>query len=274
MNPHRTRSSSLLVTLAAAALLAGCASTKSDKPSFPSRYESPKEAKRPEPTPDLERIALLNLQLASAYYANGQFETAYGVIARAHAAEPQNAQVLTLRALIEAELRDDVQAQQSFQKALNLAPQDPDIRHNWGVYLCKKGQVAESIEQFKLALAVPTYQRQPNTLSAMGDCLARMGRDSEALQNYSAALRMNPYTAQAMLGMAELHHRRGEFRQAQAQLTEYTKIVAPSPNTLWLQIRVAKKLGNEADVQTYGADMRRLFPTSPLSKLLDAKQFD
>lgn len=264
----------LVATALSACSTAPTAQTSQATQKFPDRYESPKQAPQKEATLDLERIAEINLQLAGSYYAAGQFQTAYSVVTLAHQAQPDNAHALTLMALIEGELRDDVKARQHFEQALKLAPEDADVRHNWGVYLCRKGQPAASIEQFKLALQVPTYNKQSNTLSAAGDCLARMGRDEEAQQYYTGALRFDPDSVPALFGLSELKYRRGEFAQAQQHLSDLSRVVMPTPASLWLQIRVANRMGKDADVQTYGSDLRRLFPTSPFVKLLNTRQFD
>lgn len=279
-HPAHSRFSRLLragsVAILVATGLSACSTaSQNQKQTFPQRYESPRQAAPKELQPDLVRIAEVNLQLASSYYAAGQYQTAYNVINLAHQAQPENPHVLTVMALIEGEMRDDIKARQNFDRALSLAPNDPDIRHNWGVYLCRKGQPAASIEQFQRALQVPTYNRPANTMSAAGDCLARMGRDDEAQQYYTGALRFDALSAQALLGLAELKYRRGEFSQAQSSLDELNKILSEStPESLWLQIRVANRLNMAADVRTYGSDLRRLFPRHPFIKLLDNKQFD
>ena len=45
--------------------------------------------------------------------------------------------------------------------ALSLAPQDSEIRHNWGWYLCNTGKPKEAIVEFDIALRNPLFPRVP-----------------------------------------------------------------------------------------------------------------
>lgn len=226
---------------------------------------------------DLIEVGNLNLKLASAYYAAGQYKTASESSEIAVEALPASVGALGLAALVQVELGNRTRAQNYFNRAFKLAPQDADLNHNYGVYLCRadnKKDPALAMDHFKAALAVEGYASAASTLSAGGDCLARLGRDDEALQYHTGALRFEPSNRFSLLGMADLQFRRGAIQQALDYANRYSRVAAVTPQVLWLQLRIARKLGMTADEKIYAADIRRTFPESNETRLLAEGRFE
>ena len=59
--------------------------------------------------------------------------------------DPANARAYNIYGLVYSTLGQNEKAEQSFQRALALAPSDSEIRHNWGWYLCTHDRARESI---------------------------------------------------------------------------------------------------------------------------------
>ena len=69
-------------------------------------------------------------------------------------ASPDLPQGLNLRGLIYARLGEERLAEESFKRALQVAPNDGDAMHNYGFYLCERRRFDEANELFKVQLRV------------------------------------------------------------------------------------------------------------------------
>ena len=101
----------------AAALLAGCES-KPLKPELPQQQpQAMPQIRQEEATPRYK--AELRTELAEAIKFAPPFP-----------------QIYTVYGLVYTELGDERKAEEYFRRGLDLAPNDSEIRHNWGWYLC------------------------------------------------------------------------------------------------------------------------------------------
>lgn len=267
-----------LVTVASVLLSAGCANRSEPNAAakIGARYEAPVTKTKAREI-DLVEVGRLNLKLASAYYAAGQYQTANESAAIAVEALPGDAAALGMSALIQIELRNSKKAQDYFDRAFKIAPKDADLNHNYALYLCRsdgKSDPALAMSYFKAALAVDGYAKPASSLSAGGDCLVKLGRDAEAIEYYTGALRFEPMNHFALLGLAELQLRRGSTREALELTGRHARVAGASPESLWLQTRIARQLGMTQDEKGYAADLRRTFPGARQTLLLEEGKFN
>ena len=127
-----------------AVLLVGCAS------STPQTVAKDLQSGAPE-------RAALRLQLASAYCAQGQLDVALAEAAQAVQLAPDDAQAYGMRALVLAAQRQTLPAEKDFLYALRLAPHNPELSNNYGLFLCQTGRAAQSLAYFDAALADAAY---------------------------------------------------------------------------------------------------------------------
>jgi type IV pilus assembly protein PilF len=107
----------LLVTL-----LAACAGTGGNPPADDLRNSTDQS--------DLQRRAQIRLQLAVGYYGQGQLATALDEIKQALQIDPNFADAHGVRALIHMDMGDTQLAEESFKRAMKLAPGNPDFANN------------------------------------------------------------------------------------------------------------------------------------------------
>lgn len=229
-----------------------------------------------EPAP--HRRARLRLELASAYYQQGQDAVALDEVKRSLAAQPGYAPAWNLRGLLYMRLAQWSLAEDSFKRALELAPQDPDAAHNYGWMLCQHPQAvarqAQSQALMHRALAQPAYAQPVRTWTALAWCQQRAGRLAEAEASLVQAQALAPDDARLSLLRAQLHHARGQWVQADAQLARLHARQPPSAESLWLAIRVARKLDNQSLVTQLAAQLRQDFGRSPQAAAYDKGLFD
>ena len=89
------------------------------------------------------------------------------------------AEAYNLRGLIAMRLGDMRLAEESFQRALQLRPREPDTSHNMGWLMCSQGRYVEANGYFEQALASPIYTHKPKTHMAQGLCEMKAGKLAE-----------------------------------------------------------------------------------------------
>ena len=79
---------------------------------------------------ELERRAELRMQLASAYYGEGQYATALSELDQALQTGERRADVRGLRGLVLMQLGNSEGASKNLQQALQIEPDNPDLLNN------------------------------------------------------------------------------------------------------------------------------------------------
>ncbi len=99
-----------------------------------------------------QRRARIRLELATAYFQQGQTHVALDEIKQAIAIDPTYADAYNLRGLVYLRLNDLPLASDSFDRALALNPRDADAAHNYAWLLCQQAQYAASEKLFACQL--------------------------------------------------------------------------------------------------------------------------
>jgi type IV pilus assembly protein PilF len=159
-------------------------------------------------------------------------------------------------------LGDVTRARESFDRALSLAPRDPDILHNRGWLLCQQGEHARAVQAFAQSLADPLYTQRARTLLAQGVCQLHAG-DAEAAQaSLSRALALDPTHPLTRYHLAQALLRRGDLSGARAQTQSLNDSVFANAQTLWLGIRVERRSRNPEAVARLAQRLEREHPQS------------
>ena len=242
-------------------LLAGCAAPQSAGPTLDSGAIVGASS---EP----RNRARIHTELAALYYQRGSMNVALEELRAAAAADPTFATTHGMFGLVYMELRENQLAQQSFERALGYAPDDPDINHNYGWFLCQTGREGEAMAYFSRALRNPLYATPARTYSAAGSCALRRGSLKEADDLLQKALAMDPNQPAALLQLAEVRVRQGSFDEARKLVARHGKIVEPTAESLWLALRIERRLGQRTAELSYGNQLRRRFPASKEAQAL------
>jgi type IV pilus assembly protein PilF len=168
------------------------------------------------------------------------------------------------------DLNDRARAEESFQRALRLAPSDSDLNNNYGWYLCQTGRPQQAIERFLLALRNPLYATPSRPLHNAGICSLRMGDEKAAEDYFRRAFQVDPGNPVAMFQLAELNLKRGDYVRARFYSQRLMGTFDPSAEVLWQAIRIEHRAGNADARESLAAQLRRRFPTSREATLLAA----
>jgi type IV pilus assembly protein PilF len=207
---------------------------------------------------DARTRAKAHTDLGAAYYELGNLAVALEEVRIALAADPTYPSAYNMEGLINMELKDNPAAEASFKRALTLSPQDPDINHNYGIYLCQTGRDEMGITYFMNAVRNPLYATPSKSWTAAGRCvMARNPKD--AAEYLDRALRLDPNNLNALLPYADLQYRRGNLSEARALVARYHRAIEPNAESLWLALRIEHKLGDRLAENTFATQLRRRF---------------
>jgi type IV pilus assembly protein PilF len=218
--------------------------------------------------------ARVHTDLAAAYFQRGNMGVALEELRIATTADARYAPAHSLYGLVYMELRENKLAEQSFERALSIAPNDADINHNYGVFLCQTQREPDSIKYFNQALRNPLYARPSRSYSAAGVCSMRTGNPKDAEQYFERALRLDPDETASLLNLSQIRYKQGKMDEARRLVSRYNKLADPSPESLWLALRIERKSGERVAEQSYANQLRRRFPGSAEYQSLQRGKFD
>jgi type IV pilus assembly protein PilF len=239
-------------------LIAGCASNApSDNVPVPDTDTIVGQPSSP------ENRAKIHTSLAAAYYQIGNMAVALQDARTAIAADPTYAPAHSMLGLIYMALHEDQLAEESFKRALSYSPGDPDINQNYGWFLCQTGREAQSIPYFRRAVRDPLYRTPAKTYASAGVCEMRRGNLKEAGLDFQRALTLQPNQPEALLELGELRYKQGDYLEARKLVRRFNEVIGPTASSLWLALRVERKLGQSVAVSSYADQLERSFPSSP-----------
>ncbi len=215
------------------------------------------------PTSDIQQRAKVHTELASLYLQRGNIAVALDEARVALSADSSYAPAHNLMGLAYMQLRENAAAEKSFEKALSLVPNDPEINNSFGWFLCQTGREQRSLAYFNVAIKSPLYTTPAMANTNAGICSLRLKDDKAAEDYFIRALRLDGSDLKAIFFLADISYRQGRLGAAQLHLAELHKHADPSSESLWLAVRIERKLGNKEAEARYAAQLQNKFPGSP-----------
>ena len=88
---------------------------------------------------DPRNRAKLHTELASLYYSSANYGVALEELRAAHSADSSYAPAHGMYGLVYMQLKENGRAEEAFERALRLSPNDADINHNYGWFCARPG---------------------------------------------------------------------------------------------------------------------------------------
>ncbi len=218
--------------------------------------------------------ARIRLELAVGYYNNGQTNIALDELKQSIAADPSLFEAHNLRGLIYLRLNDMGLAEESFKRALQINPQAGTVQHNYGWLLCQQGRMAESYKQFSNAIADPTYTDRAKSWMALGVCQAKAGQRVEAESSLIRSYELDAASPVTGYNLALLLFQRAEYSRAQFYVRRINNGDYANAESLWLGIKIERRLDNREAVSQLSGQLKKRFPQSREVTLLERGAFD
>ncbi|PWC22733.1 type IV pilus biogenesis/stability protein PilW [Brenneria roseae subsp. roseae] len=207
-------------------------------------------------------VAQTRLQLGLEYLARNNLDAARQNLEKALDVAPRDYRTQLGMALYEQRIGENQSAEQRYQRALTLAPENGSVMNNYGAFLCSLGQYVAAQRQFSAAAQLPDYSQVADALENAGYCFFKAGQNDDARSLLSRALKYDPAKGVMLLAEADNQFSDGKYEQAKLLLEIYQHILPASAESLWLQIRFAALAGHDGDIERYGKSLTRSFPQS------------
>lgn len=217
---------------------------------------------------DNEAAASYNLQLGIDYFRQGNLSQAKEKLDRSLQQNPKNAQAYVASGMLYDRLGEPRKADQYFSKALDLDPKNGDVRNSYAVFLCRKGDYAKGEQMAIQAATNPLYTTPEAAYLNAGNCAMDAGNAVNAEKHFRNALALRPNFAMALMQMAQLEFKAGNYLPSRAFLERFQQAAKPTSESLWLLVRVEYALGNKGLSADYARRLKQDFPTSAETKFL------
>jgi type IV pilus assembly protein PilF len=252
----------MLLMTAASLFLGACASTGSSGEA--GSVNSANTSVVPEAPDESEerRRARIRLELATGYYQQRNYNVALDELRQSLLADPNYASAYGLLGLIYMDLNEKDKALGSFQKGLQLLPNDSELNNNYGWYLCRNGRERESIDFFIKATRNPLYTTPARPLHNAGICALKGGDEVAAEKYFLQSYQADPRNPVALFQLADLYLKRNDLERARTYSKRLLTLYEPNAETLWLSLKVERKLGNRDGEASLGSQLRRKYPQS------------
>lgn len=252
--------------LSAALVLGGCAANGGSGGSseIQTAFDETEERRR----------ARIRMELAVGYFEQGQTTVALDELKHVIAADPTFSDAYNLRGLIYMRLNDVRQAEDSFKRAISLNARDGNSVHNLGWLYCQQRRFDEADKAFEQAITNPQYGDRAKTLMTQGLCLNRAGKRVEAEKSLARAYELDAGNPIIGYNLASLLYDRGELQRSQFLVRRLNNSQLANAETLWLGIKVERKLGDRVAMAQLSDQLKRRFPQSREVGRLDRGAFD
>ncbi len=227
--------------------------------------------------PSQEDALQARVELARSYIGEGNWDDAKRNLRMAQQIDPDSPEVAEAFALVYERTGEYELAEESFKRSLALQKQYSRARNNYAAFLYSRGVYAqrrgrndearermeEAEKQLLIVVKDTLYDSRARAFINLGLVQVQLGKDEEAREAFNRALAMDRGNSFALLELAHIEYRAGNFSQADRYLENYRRFRRQqSPRALWLGIRVARELEDRDAEASYTLALRNLYPES------------
>lgn len=224
--------------------------------------ETTVDGKRVSASPDLESAAKTRMSLGIEYLKQGNSQQAKFNLEKALEYDPTNPEIHRTLAYYYEVVKEPVQAEQAYRKALSYDRSNADTMNNYGTFLCRQEKYKEAEKQFLNAVKQKTYVRVDDTYENAGLCAHKAGELEKAKQYFNSALSHNPQKPISLVEMAAIAVEQQNYDEARAYLLRYQQASSDTAHSLWTWISLESAQNRETAVKSFGRRLVKKFPNS------------
>ncbi|WP_374088685.1 type IV pilus biogenesis/stability protein PilW [Methylomicrobium lacus] len=218
------------------------------------------------PDRDAKQVSETYYQLGVRYLDLNKLEEAKENLSRAIDEDSDNAQAHNALAFLYEKLRQDDEAEDQYEIALSIKPDDFGTQNNLGRFWCEHGNPEKGLELLAKAGDNPLNERQWLALTNAGRCELILGHADRAETAFRKALDLNKTYAPALAEMQKVSYQKGDLWPAKAFLARYLSVAGHTPETLFIGYHTERALGNQAAAEEYRTLLGDIFPNSSEAK--------
>jgi type IV pilus assembly protein PilF len=216
-----------------------------------------------------DEMAATRISLGLGYLRMGNMAQAKANLEKARIFSPNMVQVYTSFAHYYAEVGEHELTIASYEKAISINEEDPDTLNNYGVYLCRNGQLDEAEKQFLKAIAVPSYTLVSESYENLASCFLQNDEFEKAESYLAKALMHSPNSSSVLLALVRIEYAMGNYKKSKRYGQKFEKVTRRfTPESLALNYKVNMKLRQYKIAKNYGTMLVNMYPQS-----WEAKQY-
>ncbi|MDY7117731.1 type IV pilus biogenesis/stability protein PilW [Halomonas sp. SSL-5] len=190
-------------------------------------------------------------QLGVAYLERNNLRRAMGALDRALEIAPDDPEALQAMAMVYQRQGEDALADETFRRALAANADFTRARNNYAAFLYARGHVREACEQLERASTDAQYPSRAQLFANLGQCHRELGEVQEARRNLQRAQEIDPRAPRSYFTLAELEYADNNLAQARAQVEAFMRLAGPRPEALRLATDIARAQGDSATATFY-----------------------
>ncbi|MBC7363348.1 MAG: tetratricopeptide repeat protein [Candidatus Aminicenantes bacterium] len=152
------------------------------------------------------------VMLAQLSVEKRQYQKALEYLEEAYKINPDDLEILNLRAICLRRMGEFGQAVELYQKILKKTPDKPQVLYNLGIALSKMNRLVEAEQAYLKAIKLKPYFAEAH--NNLGEVYLKMDRLSEAEAEFLRAVELNEKYALAISNLAEVNFRKKNWQLA------------------------------------------------------------
>lgn len=214
------------------------------------------------PDRDQKQVSNTYYQLGVRYLDMNKIEEAKENLTRSLDEDSDNAQARNALAVLYEKLRQYDEAEDQYETALAIKPDDSGTQNNLGRFWCEHDQPEKGLVLLVKAGDNPLNERPWLALTNAGRCELTLGHQDRAETAFRKALEFNKDYAPALAAMQKISYQKGDLWPAKAFLSRYLSVAGHTPETLFIGYYTERALGNRAPAEAYRTLLLDKFPNS------------
>lgn len=163
-------------------------------------------------------------------------------------------------------------ADKAYQRALKIAPNDPNTLNNYGVFLCGIGKYDRAAEELLKAIAVPSYIRVAESYENLALCAIEFDDFENAEKYLKSALNHSSQRPSSMISLAGLYYAKSDLHKAEEVIEKYESTGRVTPRALMLSYLIQQRMGHIEKAETTAAIILQTYPGSVEAKAISSEQ--
>lgn len=204
---------------------------------------------------NLERALELNVAMGLEYMEQGNLPRAQSKLDRALEIAPDDPDALQAQALLYQRQGEDALADRFFTRALAIEPGFTRARNNYAAFLYARGRTEAACRQLEHATQNLDYDNRAQLFTNLGLCQRELGDIQAARESLKRAQAIDPRHARSYLALAQIDHAQGNDERAWAQLQSFIRLAGTTPESLRLAERIASARGDTASAAFYSRQL-------------------
>ncbi|SFF54595.1 type IV pilus assembly protein PilF [Fontimonas thermophila] len=205
--------------------------------------------------------ARINTQLGINYAQRGQYAAALEKLKRALAQDDALPGAHAAIAFVYQNMNESAKAERHYRRALELQPDDPALKNNFGVFLCSRKRSEEAERLFLEAARDPRYGTPEAAWTNAGICLKTQD-PGKAERYFREALQIKPDYREALAQMAGIAFRQQDYLRTRAFLQRYDLNKSATAELLYMAVRTEAALGDLSAAKAFARRLKLEFPES------------